>query len=180
MKSIVISNNCIIYNDMPYGWVTGKNQPLWHSRVYSMWRHMWQRVYKDIDWFGSLILPRFAYLSEYVSFIESQSTFELFKTTCHEVRWSIDKDMKCSGNRNYYPEFMTLCTISDNTKELMNREDYKLSPKMSIIGINIDNNLIILLNSISSSAQFGFNPSAISRCCRGKKPQYKGYIWKYL
>ena len=25
----------------------------------------------------------------------------------------------------------------------------------------------------------GFRQSAVARCCRGEKPQYKGYIWRY-
>lgn len=32
-----------IENDMPKGWVRGKNQPKWHRSLYDRWKHMWER-----------------------------------------------------------------------------------------------------------------------------------------
>ena len=121
-----------IENDMPYGW-TSKDSPLWHFKVKKMWRNMHDRCknpnnpsysyYKD-----SKILDDFNKLSEFVSFIESQSNFEEFCSTCHEVSWAIDKDIKVDGNKNYYPEFMSLVTKSENSKERNIRKGHP-SPK---------------------------------------------------
>ena len=114
-------------NDMPKGWVRGKNQPLWHHKVYSMWRQMWSRVTsvdsKDYKYYKDCkIYDNFSYLSNYVKWIESQPRFEEFTQTCYKVSWCIDKDSKNSNNRNYFPECMTLTTQSENTKEITEEE----------------------------------------------------------
>ena len=93
-----------IVNDMPRGWAYGKYQPSWHHKVYDMWLHMWRRVYRDIHYFGSLIHPSFKYLSNYVKWIKTQPNFDDFCNSCDTVMWSIDKDTKYFGNKNYYPE----------------------------------------------------------------------------
>ena len=40
MGEIHITDTCIIYNDMPRGWVKGNLQSLWHRKVYQMWVDM--------------------------------------------------------------------------------------------------------------------------------------------
>ena len=34
MREYKITDDCIIYNDMPRGWAKGKNQPKWHTSIY--------------------------------------------------------------------------------------------------------------------------------------------------
>lgn len=111
--------------DMP-GFLA-KNQPLWHKKVYTMWNNMWHRCYSKLDWFGCLIHPDFKYLSNYVDWVKSQPRFEEFCSTCHEITWEIDKDIKYSGSRNYYPEFMSLVTKHENIKDMHNRNKDKFS-----------------------------------------------------
>ena len=41
MTEIHITDNVMIYNDMPYSWITGKDQPRWHKKVYFMWINRW-------------------------------------------------------------------------------------------------------------------------------------------
>ena len=168
-----------IVNDMDRGWVRGKSQPLWHNKVYHMWVDMWNRVtniesrsytnYKDCK-----IHEDFRYLSNYVNWIMNDPNFEAFCSTCNTVRWTVDKDMKHPGNRNYYPEYMTLTTLSENTKEKNNRKGNP-KPKAPVIGIKVDS--IILLKSMIDGDAKGFDYSNISKCIRKKYKSHKGYRW---
>ncbi len=179
MGEIYITNNVVIYNDMEKGWVRGKYQPFWHDKVYYMWRHMWKRVYGDIHYFGSLIHPSFKYLSNYVDWIKTQPNFDDFCKTCDRVRWGIDKDSKCLGNKNYYPEYMTLMTQSNNCRERNNRNGNPfLNRKKPILGVSLDNaKKIILAMSTKDVWNYGFDPSSVGKCAKNKWKSYKGYKW---
>lgn len=185
MKEIHITDKAIIYNDMEYGWIRGKTQPSWHHKVYNMWRDMWRRVYSEVHWFGSLIHPSFKYLSNYVKWIEEQPRFEEFCSTCDKIRWSIDKDSKHICNRDYYPEYITLMTQSENSIETINRngnpflkEDVIRKRMKQVIGIPLDNtNKIILTVSRNDVSKYGFQPSNVSMCLNKKLKSHKGYKW---
>lgn len=180
MKGINITDKAIIYNDMPRGWTSIKYQPRWHKKVYQMWRDMWDRVYTRLYWFGSLIHPSFKYLSNYINWIESQPRFEEFCNTCDRVRWSVDKDAKYLGNKNYYPEYMTLMTVSENTIEVINRKDNPKS-KQPVIGISLDKTKkIILTKSTLDVINYGFIRRHVSSCLNKKRKTHKGYKWLRL
>ena len=168
-------NNLI--NDMERGWVNGKTQPLWHKKVYRMWHLMWERVYGYENYFGSLIYPKFKYLSEYVKWIESQPRFEEFCSTCHKIMWVIDKDMKVKGNRNYYPEYMTLTTQRENIYEVSTRNKSRFIQRY-IVGLA--DNSILLFKSLSDAKVKGFNPCNITLTCKKKQKSHKGYRWFYV
>lgn len=170
-----------IVSDMPKGWINGKDQPLWHYKIYNMWRNMWGRVknpddkdyknYKDCK-----IYEEFKYLSKYVEWIMQEPRFEEFIATCDKVIWNIDKDMKYPENRNYYPQYMTLTTKSENTKE---RNDRRGNPKPKTPIIAIDNTKVLLFKSTLDAQNKGFKRVNISRCIN-KSPGYKthkGYKW---
>ena len=177
MKGINITDEITIYNDMEKGWVRGKTQPLWHRKVYDMWRGMWGRVYTELYYFGSLIYPSFKYLSNYVEWIESQPRFEEFTQTCDKIKWSVDKDSKYPGNRNYYPEYMTLMTIIENIKDMINRNGSP-KPKQPVIGIPLDEfKKIILAKSNSDVDNYGFNYRNVNDCLNKKRKTHKGYKW---
>ena len=170
-----------LINDMP-GWAKGKNQPVWHRRIYRMWISMWERCYCEngkIDWFGCLIHPDFKYLSKFVKWIECQERFEEFKETCEKTKWNIDKDIKQLGNKNYYPEFISLVTVSENVRERNLRYDYSKNQKM-VIGISIEDRTVIILKSIKDGKEKGFNPCNITNCLKGRYKHHKKYKWKYL
>lgn len=187
--------------DKPRGW-TGDSQPHWHQVVHRMWRHMWLRCYdpthpRYMHYKDSIIYDDFEIFSNYVDFIKSQPSFEEFKATCHEVRWSMDKDMKVLGNKNYFPEFMTLCTSSENSRFRNLTYDYttmntsfnnpetqakcrqsKLKP---VIGISTENKHFILLKYIRESTDYGFDFSTVRKCCSGcYHHKHKKYKWYYL
>ena len=179
MKDINITDDVVIYNDMEYGWIAGKYQPSWHKKVYHMWMNMWKRVYNKIYWFGSLIHPSFQYLSNYVKWIESQPNFEDFCKTCNIIRWSVDKDAKYPGNKNYYPDYMTLMTSSENSKEAINRNGSpNPNPKQPLLGLPLyDTKKIILATSTQDVTKYGFDQSAVSKCLNKRHKFHKGYKW---
>jgi hypothetical protein len=176
-----------IENDMDYGWVAGKGQPKWHEIVWHMWYDMHSRVkdpssknyknYKDCK-----IDSRFDKLSGYVNCILSQDTFTLFESTCENIRWEMDKDMKVKDNRIYAPEYMTLCTHDENLKEKHNRyKGIKLNRPKSckpVIGIG---ELILLFSSRNDVRNKDFDPSAVGKCCNGKYDhKHKKYKWYFI
>ena len=192
MNGVLVTDDIIIYNDMPRGWVGGKYQPRWHKKVYMMWFNMWKRVYTNIYYFGSLIYTEYKTLSKFVDWIESQPRFEEFCDTCDEVRWVIDKDIK-DINRNYYPEYMTLTTQSENSKERNKRKGSPFLNKISLLKasiqnkknlsksiLGIKNNKIVLLYSINDSKLLGFEPSSICNCLKHRQKTHRGYKWYYV
>ena len=182
MKGIYITDDVVIYNDMEIGWSQGKYQPRWHHKVYDMWRDTWRRVYGHINYFGSLIHPSFKYLSNYVKWIEEQPRFNEFCKTCNKTMWSIDKDLKYPNNRYYYPEYMTLTTQSENTKERINRNGSpNRTPKKPVIGIPLDvMNKIVFTISIKDVRKYGFDKGNVSKCLSKIYKTHKGYKWYKL
>lgn len=180
--------NYEIINDMPYGWVSGKNQPKWHEKVYFMWLNMWRRCYGDVHYFGCQVHPKFKYFSNYVDFIENQPRFNEFKKTCCEVRWCVDKDIKQLWNKCYYPEYMTLTTQTENNEERQRRRgcdelhSKKANRKKSkpIIGISLANKSIVLMNSIRDAEKKGFNHSLIIANLKHRQNSHRGYKWLYI
>lgn len=169
--------------DMPYGWARGKDQPLWHSKVRDMWKDMHNRVknpksksyknYKDC-----IIYEDFKYLSNFEKWVEDQPTFIEFCSTCHDVSWTIDKDIKVKGNRKYYPEFMSLVPKKFNSLERVSRQGNSFNnPPKSVIGISTTS--IIILESISKGVLLGFHVSHVSHCCQ-KRYGKKKNIYKVI
>lgn len=92
----------------------------------------------------------------------------------------------CRGNRNqhkgykwyFLPEYEKLYNagiLSRHCKEHL----YKPNPLCKPI-VGIKENETLIFQSIAESTESGFSKSAICRCCKGIKPQYKGYKWMYL
>lgn len=48
------------------------------------------------------------------------------------------------------------------------------------VGAFKDGKLVFTFPSTSEAQRQGFYSSAVSRCCNGKLPHYKGYEWRYL
>ena len=175
MREIHITDDVVIYNDIP-GFLS-KNQPRWHRKVYHMWRDTWRRIYSNIHWFGSLIEPSFQYLSNYVKWIEDQPRFNEFCNTCNKTSWSVDKDTKYPGNKNYYPEYMTLMLKSENALDRINRNG-TLNSKQPLLGLSLDNtNKIILAKSTLDVTKYGFDRRNVNKSLNKKYKSHKGYKW---
>ena len=180
MKAYKITDDCIIYNDMPYGWSTGKDQPKWHKSLYYRWRNMWRRCknpnnwnykhYKDVH-----IDESFRYLSNYVDTVMHLKNFDLLKSNLS--KYAIDKDLK---DREYSPSSLTIVSKSTNSKERIDRCGIP-RPKKPTIGIPVDNSKQVLVyESVIDVKKDGFDNGNISKCCRGKLKTHKGYKWFYL
>lgn len=48
------------------------------------------------------------------------------------------------------------------------------------VGAFKNDELVMVFQSVNEAGRQGFNQSAVSRCCNGKLPHYKGYTWRYL
>jgi hypothetical protein len=81
--------------------------------------------------------------------------------------------------------------VSDETREKQrNRvrvpqtEEHKRkaaeSSWIKIAQIDFDGNLVKVWDSLKSVEEFGFHKVKVYKCCRLKKPQYKGFKWKYF
>ena len=181
-------NDLNITNDLK-GFRRGE---LWQQKAYFMWYRMWSRVSNNSYYKNCNIHDSFRLFSNFIKWLELEPRFEEFKATCHEVRWTIDKDIKDSGNRNYYPECMSLVTQSDNNKEMnvrrrgKDRIPYGKGGNSSnhstkaIIGISIKDNSILVFNSIKEASESGFNSGNICSCIKGLYKSSKGYRWFYL
>ena len=174
--------------DMPRGWSKEKS---WHTKAIRMWRNMWLRCYDPHDmsysrYIDSIIHDDFRVFSNYLKWIKSEPRFEEFCNTCDEITWNIDKDLKCPGNKNYYPEYMSLITKSENSLEAIKRNpschDKKFHSKnrIPVLGVNIKDNSIIILKSAYEGKELGFTPSNIVNVLKGRWSTHKGYRWLYL
>ena len=56
-----------------------------------------------------------------------------------------------------------------------------LNTKLSkpVLQLSLSGDLIREWPSTAECGRNGFSQSAVSRCCRGEKPQYKGFLWMY-
>ena len=171
--------------DMPRGW---KGKELWRIRAYYMWRNMWDRCrnpsaigyknYKDCK-----IDENFRLFSNYLKWLENEPRFKEFCSTCHEVRWVTDKDMKLEGNRSYYPEYMTLTTQSENAKEVENRYHFFENGRGQTRPVlAIQNSTILLFKSIKD-ATLSLNRStsgSIRRALKNSHWTAHGFHWYYV
>ena len=48
-----------------------------------------------------------------------------------------------------------------------------------VLQLSLSGDLIREWESTAECGRNGFNQSAVSKCCRGEKPQYKGFKWEY-
>ena len=160
--------------DMPRGW---SREKIWHTKAIRMWKEMWRRSYLNENYKYVEVFDEFKLFSNFLKWIQAQPRFEEFCSTCSEVKWSIDKDKKDFKNRHYFPQYMTLCLLSENLSERHNRNPNKFSP---IIGINIKDNTILIFKSRNKAKEKGFDPCTITKCCKNTRRSHKGYKWFYL
>ena len=175
-----------LINDMPKGWVFRYKH---HKVINKMWKGMFYRSYdeefhkKKPTYKNCEVYDEFKLLSNFVAWIKSEPRYDEFKANPHG--WCIDKDMKSPGNKLYYPEYMTLTTRSENTREqvlrcgnshlLYAKRTYHTKP---VIGIN--NNSVVLLKSISHGKLKGFTPNGICACCNKRQHTHRNYKWFYI
>lgn len=171
MKTLKYGN----IRDLPYDWV---NETRWHRVAYDMWKDMWRRVYTHKNYFGCLIQEDYKYLSNFIRDLQLLDNFDNFKQ--NPRGWSIDKDIKIKGNRDYYFNSISLVTRKDNSKDVgeRNLEKYgSLSNLKRIPVMGFNDNKVLLFRYIRESSFYGFDPSTICKCLKYSRKFYKGYKW---
>lgn len=182
MKLIYITEDCVIYNDMPRGWIKGKGQPAWHYSLYHRWWDMWNRcnspesknykTYKDCE-----IDERYRKFSNYINDVMKLENFD--KLCENPKEWHIDKDKIDPNNRHYTYEHLIIMYYKDNMIEPFYRTGIHLNSK-PIIGISCLTNQVLLFKNISDVDKFGFKRREVSKCCRKIRPHYMKFRWYYL
>jgi len=160
--------------DIPDYWIKEEE---WRLSIYRKWRDMWERVKNDSAYNDCIICHNYIRLSNYFIDIIKLENFDLFKE--NPKGWSIDKDIKIPGNREYKFEALSLVTRSDNSKDMRARNKTP-NPRKPIIGISINDNSIIIFDFIRQSEGKGFDPRNIVKCLKGIRKSHKGYKWYYL
>ena len=64
-----------------------------------------------------------------------------------------------------------------NERSAKTRTNGKLSKR--VLQFTLDGEFVREWESTMECGRNGFNHGAVAACCRGEKPQYKGFIWKY-
>lgn len=160
--------------DIPISWLKDE---LWRYSIYEMWKGMWRRVSEHRNYKDCSICDRYIRLSNYFTDIPKLDNFSLFKE--NPKGWSIDKDIKIPGNREYKFEAISLITRSENSRERQVRNPYvpKREPK-PVIGISPKS---ILLFKVLSHVEFiGLDKSSVCECCHKDRKTCGGYKWYYI
>jgi hypothetical protein len=74
-------------------------------------------------------------------------------------------------------------TYGTRSKRMVSHINYKNSKekkKRKVLGISLDGTKQLVLDSMKSGLEIGFNPIQISHCCTGRRKTHKGYVWKYI
>ena len=159
-------------NDMPKGWLKESNV---NMHIYDFWRLMWRRVGSHPNYKDCIICNDWKYLSNFFDWITKEDLYKIFSE--HPYGYCIDKDMKKPGNKIYSPEYCTLTTISNNSKEMIercgspNKGKYK-----SIIRLQTTPLLAKVYNSVNDAKLDGYS---VQYPLKHKTPS-KGYYWYYL
>lgn len=163
---------------------------LWHNCIVRGRDYEWQK--QNPCYIGCYTVDEVLVLSSFVNWIEQEPRFKEFCETYDKIMWSIDKDIKCDGNKTYAFKYMTLLPLSENVLARIDKhgspmKNTSTSSKVSksnshpIIGIPLDDSSNILVyNSLREARKDNFDPTNISRVCRKMQNQYKKYNWHYL
>ena len=67
----------------------------------------------------------------------------------------------------------------DNLNHGTHNERIAKANSKRVLQLSLSGELIREWDSTMECGRNGFNQGAVAACCRGEKPQYKGFIWKY-
>ena len=79
-----------------------------------------------------------------------------------------------------FVENLEWCTRKENNNHGTHNERMAKSKSKKVIGKSLTENKVIVLQSTRQANKFGFDQSTISKCCKGKQRQHKGYVWSYI
>ena len=67
----------------------------------------------------------------------------------------------------------------DNINHGTHNERSAKTRSKRVLQLSLDGELIREWESTQECGRNGFNQGAVAACCRGEKPQYKGFLWMY-
>lgn len=72
------------------------------------------------------------------------------------------------------------CTQKYNNNYGTRTERMRKTRGKPVVGINLTTKETVRLDCIADAVKIGFNPTAVSMCCLGKRPRHKGYSWNFI
>jgi len=93
-----------------------------------------------------------------------------------------NKDNNCAENLEWCTNHYN-ALYGTRIERTSNNRGYRLSRekmKKRVIGRSMSNGEIIILDAIKDGEKFGFDPTSIVHCCKGRAKSHKGFIWEYV
>lgn len=81
---------------------------------------------------------------------------------------------------NRFFENLELVTHKQNINFGSRNSRSAKSQSKQVGAFNRNGELVMTFSSTAEAERNGFNSGAVSRCCNGKLPHYKGFTWRYL
>lgn len=69
--------------------------------------------------------------------------------------------------------------MSEETKKKMSEAHINGKQSKQVLQFTLDGEFVREWPSTAECGRNGFNHSNVAKCCRGKLPHYKGFVWKY-
>jgi hypothetical protein len=76
-------------------------------------------------------------------------------------------------------ENLAWCTQKTNNSHGSRLERIGELHKKPVEQIDFNGQVVCVFGGASETREFGFNPSLVTACCKGKARTHKGYMWQY-
>ena len=83
------------------------------------------------------------------------------------------------GNIDKEKTTIEWCTYEENNNYATHNERMAKTKSKKVLQLSLSGDLIREWPSTNECGRNGFNQGVVAACCRGEKPQYKGYKWCY-
>ena len=178
------------------GWYKNKT----NKRIYDVWRGFIRRCYdenflkENPTYRGCYVCEKWLKLSGFLDDLPKIDGYEFWLNNPNKGI-ALDKDIKSNGkNKCYCLEECIFTTQTKNSIQSNKTMDYSFTKTNEwknakrksahtngkVMAIDEKNNKVFIFNSTSSTKRFGFEPTHVSECCKGKRKTHKKLKWKLL